>query len=110
MNTVHVTAKIKSLFIGLQLSNALPFDLANVIIIMKYQFLKTVEQLSALRFLYFNIFPAELWRQADLLVLRSVSTGTRKNYDAAVEKLISFCHSNKIKDKFAPSTIQLFES
>ena len=57
---------------------------------------------------YLIIFSAELRRQADLLVARSVSAGTRKNYDAAVEKLISFCHSNKIKDKFAPSTIELF--
>ena len=57
---------------------------------------------------YLIIFSAELRRQADLLVARSVSAGTRKNYDAVVEKLNSFCHSNKLKDKFAPSTIELF--
>ena len=35
LNTLHATAKIKSLFIRLQLSNALPFDITNFIIIMK---------------------------------------------------------------------------
>ena len=45
---------------------------------------------------------------ADQLVDDSISAGTKKNYRAVVLKLKEFCHSAKLKDKFADTTIELF--
>ena len=57
---------------------------------------------------FFAYFLVQLRRLADKLVAGSVTVGTQRNYAMVMEKLNKFCVSNRIKDKFSSSTIELF--